>query len=105
MKNLSIYTHLKHSIYLFNEEVGEMTFAQLDRTVLGDTDKSSMSKLREAYQAQPYIGAVSQECTTDTHSSVSDFPQEAQAVKKHLLQKTADLANGEWRPYLLKEGN
>ena len=54
--NLSIYRHLQASIYSFNEEVGEMTFAQLARTVLGNIDQSSMTKLREAYQAQPYVG-------------------------------------------------
>jgi hypothetical protein len=71
--NLPLYTHLQHSIYSLNEEVGEMTFAQLAHTVLGDTDLSSMAKLREAYKAQPYVGAVTPEQMTDTHSSVTDY--------------------------------
>ena len=49
--------HLSSSIYSFNEEVGEVMFAQLARTVLGDTDQSSLAKLQEAYKAQPYVAA------------------------------------------------
>ena len=62
-----------------------MTFAQLARTVLGDMEQSSMTKLREAYQAQPYVGAVTPECKVDTHSSVHDFPQELLIIKEYQL--------------------
>jgi hypothetical protein len=102
--NLSIFSYLQSSIYSFNEEVGEMTFAQLARTILGDTDQSSMDKLREAYQAQPFVAAVSPECATDTHSATSDFPNEQQVIREHLQITLEQLRNGLWRPYNLPSG-
>jgi len=103
--NLSIYRHLQASIYSFNEEVGEMTFAQLARTVLGNMDQSSMTKLREAYQAQPYVGAVTPECKVNTHSSVHDFPQELLIIKEYLLVTLAQVEHHLWRPYNLPSGS
>ena len=82
-----------------------MTFAQLARTVLGDMDQSSMTKLREAYQAQPYVGAVTPECKVDTHSSVHDFPQELLIIKEYLLVTLAQVEHHLWRPYNLPPGS
>lgn len=102
--NFSVFQHLEASIYSFNVAVGEMTFAQLAWTVLGDTDQSSMTKLREAYQAQPYVGAVTPECKTDTHSSTADFPMELQVIQEHLQMSLVQIKHGLWWPYQMAKG-
>ncbi|ELR11913.1 uncharacterized protein ACA1_275020 [Acanthamoeba castellanii str. Neff] len=60
-----------------------MTFAQLACTVLGDTDQSSMAKLREAYQAQPY---------------------ELKAIEEHLQYTLIQVELGLWQPYWVPKG-
>ena len=74
-------------------------FAQLARTVLGDTDQSSLAKLQEAYKAQPYVAAVSPVTYEDSHSETEDFPQELLAMKEHLQVVVAQITYGLWRPY------
>jgi hypothetical protein len=78
-----------------------MSFAHLAWTVLGDTDQSSMTKLREVYQAQPYVGAVTPECKTD---STADFPMELQVIQEHLQMSLVQIRHGLWRPYQMARG-
>jgi len=97
---------LKHSIFSFNEEMGELQFATLGHTVLGDNHQCHLTKLRDAFQAQPYLQAVAADSQVQTgmesspaaHTSNSSFPAELTRLK-HLLKRTfGDMKDGNWRP-------
>jgi hypothetical protein len=103
---LPIIDILERSIYSFNEEMGETTFATLGRTVISDNDRCSLDKLRFSFQAQPYVQAsvaASQSAAGDTappvqHVSTDHFPQELLVVKQQLGLLFTSLIDASYRP-------
>jgi hypothetical protein len=86
--------------------MGELCFAMLGRTVLGDNHQCKLTKLQQTFQAQPYIQAVAAgtqqhaglELAQSGHVSNSSYPAELAKLKCYLKITIQGLQEGTWCP-------
>jgi len=105
-QRLPVMELLKHSIYSFNEEMGEQLFATLGHTVVNDNHQCRLSQLHEAFQAQPYLQAVvassheqaQLEESHNSHSSNASFPAELAKLTHYLQTAFLKFQDDSWRP-------
>jgi hypothetical protein len=84
--NLPQWRILKTSLSTFNEEAGEITFSQLARCVVGDTQQRKLDHINQIYKLLHIYGELEEEHLADTHpnkkaeSSRRKIPKDCETV-------------------------
>lgn len=65
--NLPQWLMLKTNLASFNEEAGEITFSQLARCVVGDTQQRKLAHINQIYKLLHIYGELEEEHLADTH--------------------------------------
>jgi hypothetical protein len=84
--NLPQWQILKTSLSSFNEEAGEITFSQLARCVVGDTQQRKLDHINQVYKLLHIYGELEEEHLADTHPNKSEetsrrkIPKNCEAV-------------------------